>query len=65
MIRHLIALGLFSITASGCRGSAPDAAALEPPAPLIEPELTLTFESAVKTLHQIEVNTWLTSRRTR
>ena len=39
MIRHLIALGLFSITASGCRGSAPEAAALEPPAPLIEPEL--------------------------
>ena len=28
-----------SITASGCRGSAPEAAALEPPPPLIEPEL--------------------------
>jgi len=39
MIRHLIALGLFSIAASGCRGSAPEAAALEPPAPRIEPEL--------------------------
>jgi hypothetical protein len=39
MIQHLIALGLLSITALGCRGSAPEAAAPEPPPPLIEPEL--------------------------
>ena len=39
MIRHLIALGLFSITASGCGGSGPQAATLEPPPPRIEPEL--------------------------
>jgi hypothetical protein len=39
MIRYVIALGLFSISTSGCRGSAPEATALEPPAPLIEPEL--------------------------
>jgi hypothetical protein len=30
---------MFSITASGCRGSAPEAASPEPPAPLMEPEL--------------------------
>jgi hypothetical protein len=39
MIRYLIALGLFSIIASGCRGSAPEVAALEAPPPPIEPEL--------------------------
>ena len=40
MIRCLIALGILSITALGCRGGAPEAAATsEPPPPLIEPEL--------------------------
>ena len=39
MIRHLVALGLLLITASGCRGSASEVAAPEPPPPRIEPEL--------------------------
>ena len=40
MIRFSIALGLLCLTALGCRGRAPDAAAMpEPPPPLIEPEL--------------------------
>jgi len=40
MMRYLIALGMLSITISGCRGSAPEGqAAPEPPPPLIEPEL--------------------------
>ncbi len=40
MIRLSIALGLLCITGLGCRGRAPDAAAVpEPPPPLIEPEL--------------------------
>jgi hypothetical protein len=39
MIRHLIVLGLLSITVSGCRGSASEAAAPEPPPPRIEAEL--------------------------
>jgi len=39
VIRQLLAIGLLSITASGCGGTAPEAATLEPPAPRIEPEL--------------------------
>ena len=39
MIRLSIALGLLCVTGLGCRGRAPDAAAPEPPPPLIEPEL--------------------------
>ena len=40
MIRLSIALGLLCITGLGCRGRAPEAAAMsEPPPPLIEPEL--------------------------
>ncbi len=40
MMRYLIALGMLSITLSGCRGSAPEGqAAPEPPPPLIEQEL--------------------------
>jgi hypothetical protein len=40
MICVSIALGLLCITGLGCRGRAPEAAAMsEPPPPLIEPEL--------------------------
>ena len=39
MTRHLLFLCLLGSVGLGCRGAAPEAAATEPPPPLIEPEI--------------------------